>query len=221
MKTTSPTSAELFISTGCQHCPVVLQALNENLKTGEIASLNITNIAIDNLKAEKLNIRSVPWFSLSNANSYMIFSGQHSPKEIQQWLAISKSENGMQEYISEHLKNGQLMQVVQAIQIDSKMFSHVIDMIKDEETSMDLRIGLDVLIENFSATEILQKYSDDLKAIALSNNTRLAIDALHYIASTGDIKNKEFLQNKTKNDDEQIKEAAIEALETLEHLIGD
>ena len=220
MKTTSPISAELFIATGCQHCPIVLQALSASLKTGEIASLNITNITIDNLKAEKLNIRSVPWFSLSNANSYMIFSGQHSPKEIQQWLATSKSKNGMQEYISKYLKNGQLMQVVQAIQIESNMFSHVIDMIKDEETSMDLRIGLDVLVENFSSTEILQKYSDELKNIAASSNTRLVIDALHYIASTGDIKNKQFLQDKTKDVDKQIKEAAIEALETLEDLVS-
>lgn len=221
MKTTSPITAELFIATGCLHCPVVLQALNEKLKAGEIASLNITNIAIDNLKAEKLNVRSVPWFSLSNDNSYMIFSGQHSPKEIQQWLTASKSENGMQEYISEYLKNGQLMQVVQAIQINSNIFSHVIDMIKDEETSMDLRIGLDALVENFTATEVLQKYSKELKAIASSNNARLVIDALHYIASTGDIKNKVFLQDKTKHNDEQIKEAAIEALETLEDLTND
>lgn len=221
MKTTSPVSVELFIATGCQHCPVVLQALNEKLKTGEIASLNITNIAIDSLKAEKLNIRNVPWFSLSNDSSYMIFSGQHSPKEIQQWLTTSKSENGMHKYISEYLKSGQLMQVVQAIQIEPKMFSHVIDMIKDEQTSMDLRIGLDVLVENFTATEVLQNYSDELKAIALSDNTRLVIDALHYIALTGDFKNKCFLQDKTKDDDEQIKEAAIEALETLEDFIND
>ena len=220
MKTSTPSSAELFIATGCRLCPVVLKELSEQLKKGELSSLKITNIAVDNGRAEELNIRSVPWFSLSNKNSFMVFSGDHSPKEIQQWLVTSQTENGMQEYIEEYLSNGQLMTIVQAIQINPEIFSHVIAMIKNEETSMDIRIGLDVLIENFSASEILQRYSDELKAIASSDNLRLKIDALHYIALTGDIKNKDFLQGKTKDADMQIKEAAIEAIETMDDLIN-
>lgn len=220
MKTSTPSSAELFIATGCRHCPVVLKELSEQLKKGRFASLKITNIAVDNKRAEELNIRSVPWFSLSNKNSFMVFSGEHSPKEIQQWLVTSQTENGMQKYIEAYLSNGQLMTITQAIQINPEIFSHVMTMIKDEETSMDIRIGLDVLIENFSESEILQLYSDELKEIASSDNIRLKIDALHYIALTGDIKNKAFLQEKTKDSDIQIKEAAIEALETLNDLIN-
>lgn len=219
MKINLATSAELFISTGCVHCPVVLQKLSDDLKSGKLSSLKITNIAIDNERANKLNIRSVPWFSFTNDNSFMIFSGQHSPKEIQQWLTTSQSENGMQDYITEHLKAGQLTTINQAIQIDHEVFSHVIAMIKDEETSMDLRIGLDVLVENFAATEILQQYSDVLKAIISSGSERLKIDALHYIALTGDLDNRGFLQEQTHNTNNQIKEAAVEALETLEDLL--
>ena len=220
MNNNNATSAELFIATGCQHCPVVLQQLSEQLKKGKLASLNITNIAVDSEKANKLNIRSVPWFSFTNDNVSMIFLGEHSPKEIQQWLTASQSKTGMQEYIAEYLKKGQLTTVIQAIQFNPITFSHVIEMIKNEETSMDLRIGLDVLIENFSATEILQKYSEELKYIAISDNIRLAIDALHYIALTGDIKNKEFLLEKSESSNLQIKEAAIEALETLDDLVN-
>ena len=147
MNTSIPSSAELLIATGCRHCPVILKELTEQLKKGELASLKITNIAVDNRRAEELNVRSVPWFSLSNNNSFMIFSGEHSPKEVQQWLASSQTENGMQEYIEECLGNGQLMTIVQAIQIKPEIFSHILTMIKNEETSMDIRIGLDVLIE--------------------------------------------------------------------------
>lgn len=220
MKTYISTSAELFIATGCLHCPVVLQKLNEELKKGNLASLKITNIAVNNERAEELNIRSVPWFSLTNKNTFMIFSGEHSPKEILHWLTTSQAGTGMQEYIEEYLNNGQLMTVVQAIKIQPEIFSHVITMIKDEETSMGLRIGLDVLIENFSASSILQQYSDELKTIASSDNTRLKIDALHYLALTGDIKNKPFLQDKIEDLNGQIKEAAVEALETLDDLIN-
>lgn len=64
MESNLKTSAELFVATGCRHCPVILNELSEQLKNGQISSLNITNIAVDNEKADKLNIRSVPWFSL-------------------------------------------------------------------------------------------------------------------------------------------------------------
>lgn len=220
MKTSTPSSAELFIATGCRHCPIVLNKLSEQLKKGELSSLKITNIAVDNKRAEELNVRSVPWFSLSNKNSFMVFSGAHTAKEIQQWLITSQTENGMQKYIEQHLASGEIMTIVQAIQINPEIFSHVLTMIEDEETSMDIRIGLDVLIENFSASETLQKYTHELKVIASSDNLRLKIDALHYIALTGDIKNKDFLQGKTKDADMQIKDAAIEALETLDDLIN-
>ena len=219
MKTNLLTSAELFIATGCSHCPIVLQTLNDDLKNGKLATLKTTNIEVDNVRANQLNIRSVPWFSFRNDNSFMIFSGNHSPKEIDQWLATAQTEKGMQDYIEKHLKTGQLATITQAIEIVPEIFSHVIAMINDESTSMDLRIGLDVLVENFAASEILQQYSEVLKSIVSSASMRLKIDALHYIALTGDINNKAFLQDKANDSNNQIKEAAIESLETLDELL--
>ena len=213
-------SVELFIATGCTHCPVVLKELSENIKRGEIASLNITNIAVDNKKAEELNIRSVPWFSLSNNNSFMIFSGEHSPKEIKQWLAVSQTDDGMQEYIEELLKGGQLLTVANAIQIKPEIYSHVVKMLEDEETSMDIRIGLDALTESLSDTGILKRFAPDFKKIASNDNVRLQIDALHYLALTADSDNKEFLLEKTNDKNPQISEAAKEAVETLDDLIN-
>jgi len=214
-------SVELFVATGCRHCPLILNELSEQLKNGKIASLNVTNIAVDNKKAEKLNIRSVPWFSLTNDHSYMIFSGEHSPKEIQKWIQTAQTDLGMQKYIEEFLGNGQLMTIAQAIQLQPKLFSSIINMLEDEETSMNIRIGLDALIENFSASKILQQHSDEFKKIASADNVRLQIDALHYIALTGDKNNIDFLKDKTKDENIQIKEAATEALETLNDLLSE
>ena len=219
MKDSSPTLVELFVATGCSHCPLVLNQLSEQLKKGDIAELKIINIAVDNTRADALNIRSVPWFSLANNHSYMIFSGNYSAKEIQSWLKIAKSSNGMKDYIEELLSKGELMTVAQTINIQPSILSSIITMLGDEETSMDIRIGLDVLIEQFSGTEILQNYSNELKKIALCNMPRLQIDALHYIALTGDVKNKTFLKEQAENTNLQIKEAAHEAIETLDDLI--
>lgn len=212
-------SVELFVATGCIHCPVVLKELSEQLKKGKISSLNVTNIAVDNQRAEELNIRSVPWFSLRNEKSFMIFSGKHSPKEIQQWLSRTQSENTMQEYIEEYLSSGQLLTVIQAVQIEPKIFNTIISMLEDEETSMETRIGLDALIESFSTTDILKSHSSSLQRIASTDNPRLQIDALHYIALTADPKNKDYLKEFAGYKDQQVRDAAIEALETLNDLI--
>ena len=219
MQDLSPTSVELFVATGCSHCPLVLNELSEQLKKGAIAELKTINIAVDNTRADALNIRSVPWFSLTNNHSYMIFSGNYSPKEIQNWLKKSQNAEGMKDYIEELLSKGELMTITQAINIQPSVLSSVISMLGDEETSMDIRIGLDVLIEQFSTTKILQDYTRELKIIALRDMPRLQIDALHYIALTGNVENKMFLQEQAENTNPQIREAALEALETLNDLI--
>ena len=220
MKNSSPTSVEIFVATGCSHCPIVLNELSGQLKKGAIAELKIINIAEDNTRADALNIRSVPWFSLTNNHTYMIFSGNYSPKEIKSWLKTAKSADGMKDYIEEFLSKGELMTIAQAINIQPSILSSIITMLGDEETSMDIRIGLDVLIEQFSTTKILQNHTSELKTIALRDMPRLQIDALHYIALTGDVENKTFLKEQTENTNPQIKEAALEAIETLNDLIG-
>lgn len=217
-------SAELFIATGCSHCPLVLNELSDLLKKGQLASLNITNIAVTQQRASELNIRSVPWFSLSNQDSNIkfsgIFSGNHSPAEIKNWVKSAQSDKGMQEYIESNLADGQLDLITQAIELVPETFSVVITMLEDEETSMHIRIGLDALLENFSASEILKNYTTSLKTLATKDNIRLQIDALHYLALTADPEIKTFLQEKTQDPDIQIKDAAIEALETLHDLIN-
>lgn len=220
MKSSNQPSAELFVATGCSHCPLVLNELSEQLKKGHISSLNITNIAVDNEKAAELNIRSVPWFSLTNDNSFMIFSGNYSAKEINTWVEASQTSDGMQNYIEEYLSNGQLLTVIQAVQLKPQIFSAIIAMLEDEETSMETRIGLDALIENFTASELLKQNTAAFKNIASANNPRLQIDALHYIALTADAENKIFLQQMVEHENQQIKDAAIEALETLNDLIN-
>jgi len=50
--------AILFIAPDCPHCPAVLQALSELLKDGEIAEMEISNMALMPEKAQQLGIRS-------------------------------------------------------------------------------------------------------------------------------------------------------------------
>lgn len=217
-KPSTPTS-ELLIATGCAYCPNVLNELSNQLKSGKLSQLKITNIAVDNDRATQLNVRSVPWFKLESSFASMIFPGNYTAKEITQWVAIATQKEGMAKYIEEFLGSGNLATVIQAIEMMPATFSSVIDMLEDEETGIETRIGLDALLENFTATETLQEYSPRLQKMATEDNVRLQIDALHYLALTGDSANKSFIKNKTHDKDKQIKEAAVEALETLNELL--
>jgi len=214
-------SAKLFIATGCTHCPTIMNELSTLLKTGELASLSIDNVAVENESAAALNIRSVPWFSLTNSLSSMILAGNHTPSEIKKWVKLARTSEGMAEYIETFLAEGELMTVTQAIQLSPETFTTVINMLENEETSMHVRIGLDALVENFTSSEILKKHAEALKKMASQDNIRLQIDALHYLALTGDKEHKKFLETKTLDKEKQIQEAALEALETLADLIPD
>ncbi len=208
--------AELFIATGCSHCPVVLTELAEQLKKGELAQLNITNIAVDNEKAAELNIRSVPWFSLASDKDLMIFNGQLGPEEIRNWIKQAQSDQGMEEYIEQTLAQGQLITVAQTIQLKPEVFNTVISMLRDEDTSIQTRIGLDALIEQFSGDDILRNHVQDFLDIASTDNLRLQIDALHYLALTGDKTQRAFIEKMLQHDNAQLREAAEDALETLD-----
>lgn len=217
-KTPTLPTAELLIATGCAYCPNVLSELSNQLKSGKLSQLKITNIAVDNERAAQLNVRSVPWFKLESSSVSMIFPGNYTAKEISQWVSVATTKEGMADYIDELLAAGNLATVLQAIKMNPATFSSIIDMLEDEETSMETRIGLDALLENFTGTETLQAYSSRLKKMATEDNVRLQIDALHYLALTGDNANRSVIEQKTQDKDDQIKEAAVEALETLDEL---
>jgi len=221
MNTTTNTpllSAELFIATGCAYCPIVMNELTNLLKQGLLASLKITNIAVDKERATELNIRSVPWFSLNQSHTSMVFIGNHSPAEVKKWVQSAQTEEGMTVYIEEHLTSGDINIITQAIELQPDAFNTIVTMLEDEDTPMHVRIGLDALVENFANTSILKSHANSFKALASNNNIRLQIDALHYLALTGDMAHEEFISLKIKDKDKQIQEAATEALETLKEM---
>jgi HEAT repeat protein len=56
--------------------------------------------------------------------------------------------------------------------------------------------------------------------MASNKNIRLQIDALHYLALTADPENRMFIQEMLNDKNEQIRDAAEEALETLQELLS-
>ena len=102
-----PIQAQLFIAPGCPHCPAVLQVMSELIKSGEIAELDVTNIAAAPEKAKKFHVRSVPWIKIGPFE----FTGAHTKSELLTWINRVHSPTGMIEYFNELFSQGSLKKV--------------------------------------------------------------------------------------------------------------
>ena len=207
-------AAELYIATGCAHCPAVLNALSELLKKGQLSTLNITNIAVDNQRADALGIRSVPWLRLGK----FILPGVYPQSELQHWAQRATTAEGMAEYIETMLNNGELNPVQQTLQLDPESITAVIPLLANEDTAMQVRIGIDAILEQLSATPVLNALIPGLTQLAQQDNPRVQIDALHYLALTANPSVEPVLRQQHASATAIVQQAAEEALQTLHEL---
>jgi thiol-disulfide isomerase/thioredoxin len=68
------TTATLFISGTCPHCPAVMQSLTQLVKAGKLARLDIFNIELNADAAATRGVRSVPWVQLGPFEPKMNYS---------------------------------------------------------------------------------------------------------------------------------------------------
>ena len=73
----APPSALILISPGCPHCAQALKGLEELVKEGALARLEIVNIAVDPEPATSRGVRSVPWTQIGP----FVLEGAQSPIE--------------------------------------------------------------------------------------------------------------------------------------------
>lgn len=214
MPSPSKPAAELFIATGCAHCPAVLTALSELLKKGQLSALHITNIAVDNQRADALGIRSVPWLRLGK----LVLPGVYTPSELQHWAQRANSVAGMAEYIESMLNNGELNPVQQALQLEPESVAALMPLLANEDTAMQVRIGIDAILEQLSATPVLNTLIPELTQLAQEDNPRVQIDALHYLALTANPRVESVLRQQLASTTTIVQQAAEEALQTLHEL---
>ncbi len=171
---------ELFIAPGCPHCPNVLQALSELIKTGEIAELEISNMALVPEKAQALNIRSVPWTKIGPFE----LIGSQTKAELKTWIDRVQSDTGMQEYFDELLKAGGLSKVIQLLKKDPELFTILPKMMLNDETSLGAKIGIGALFEEFQGSTFIQALIPMLGELIQSESPNIRNDACYYLGLT-------------------------------------
>lgn len=211
MVTTKNTEALLFIAPGCTHCPSVMSHLSTLVKEGKIARLEIINIQLYPELAAAHNVRSVPWLKLSD----YILTGSYSLAELRQWTRLSQSEEGLEQYIEQQLSDGELNKIITEIKNYPGWLSAIIKLLKNDDTSMQVRLGIDSIMEAMSGTEALQLQVDALVQISETVHPSRLADIIYYLGLSKSLHAIASIEKFLTHENPDIVDACNDAIEEI------
>ena len=202
---------KLFIAPGCSHCPNVLQALSELIKDGEIAEMEVSNMALVPEKAHKLNIRSVPWIKIGPFE----LTGAQTKAELQTWISRTQSETGMQAYFNELLTSGELNKVITLLKKEPALFKHLPLMMQDKNTSLGAKIGIGAIFEEFQGSKAIQALIPSLTDLLNSEQASIRNDACYYLGLSESPDAITPIKTLANDDTEEVRESVRDALDII------
>jgi thioredoxin-like negative regulator of GroEL len=204
--------ALLFITSGCPHCPVVLQGLSDMVKQAAIGKLTVVNVAAHPELAAEYGVRAAPWLRLG---PYTL-TGAHTAAELQQWAEWSSSEEGIAHYVEHLLKEGGFKQAGVFIAEDTQRLKPLLAIVADPEKNIEVRVGVDALLESYSNTPALQSLLPQLAELTRHTDHRVRADACHLLGLSGSAAARPYLEACMKDSSEEVREIASESLQLLE-----
>ena len=181
------------------------------LKENALGKLEVINIHQHPEVAQQLNVRSVPWLKLGE----FTLSGSYSLNELRDYIDFNNNEDGISKYIDHQLSEGQLSSLADEIQNHPHWLSSVIQLLADDDTSMQTRLGIDSLIEGLSGTDLLRDYTDDLGQLSKQVHVSRLADIIHYLGLTHSKKAIEFIKTHCDHENPDIRETCQDALEEI------
>ena len=203
--------AKLLIAPGCAYCPTVLQHLSTLLKENAIGKLEVINIHQHPETAQQLNVRSVPWLQLGEFTLH----GAHSLKELRDYLELANSKEGVSQYIVQQLSDGNLSSLMTEIEQHSHWVSAVIKLLKDDDTSMQVRLGIDSLVESLAGSDVLREHVDELGQLSKNIHVSRLADIIHYLGLTHSKAAVAYIKNHSEHENPDIRETCQDALQEI------
>lgn len=210
---TSP-KALLFITSGCPHCPSVMQALSELIKSGEISQLEIINLQQAPELAQPYNVKSVPWLKIG----IFELTGLRSKSDIQQWIKKIDDEHAMGEYFVELMTSGEIHKVQQLIETQPELFPALLNLVSETDTNLSARVGAGAIIEDMAGSELLQQHIPVLAKLSQHADASVRNDACYYLGLSQSLVAKPYIEALLNDDNIDVKETAAEALAELNTL---
>ena len=202
----------LLVGTHCPHCPVVLAAMADLVKAGEIGQLEVVNIEQRPDRAAALGVRSVPWIRIGG----LTLTGLHSKMELQSWVNKAGSMEGMADYLVEMLETGQVSEATAFVEQEPRGLDAVIHLLGDPQQKINVKVGLGVIMEGLAGSERLQKQIPALGVLTQSPSVEVRADACHYLGLTHSDEAKSWLEKCLDDEDQEVREIARESLDMLE-----
>ena len=206
---TTPPDARVLIAPGCPHCPKILQALSEFVKSGDIGSLEVINIAIHPEAAEQAGTRSVPWTRIGSFE----LVGALTPQEIRETIEKAGRADPV-EHLVHLLETSRLDEVMKLVSNNPDKLPSLVTLLDDLDTPMAVRIGIGALLEELPDT-LVRSAETSLIKLADSGNQSVRADAAHYLSLVDSDKSRETLHQLLGDSSEEVREIAGESLEAL------
>ncbi|MCW8964027.1 MAG: thioredoxin family protein [Gammaproteobacteria bacterium] len=203
--------ALMFLGSRCPYCPAVLEGLTHLLKSGEIGRLEVINIEASPEAASELGIRSVPWVRIGPFE----LEGQQTPGELKAWAERASGNEGVKEYIAELLNTGGIAKAETLIKANPDYFRHLLDIFTDEDTSLNIRVGVGALMEMLADDQVMHDHIEDLGQLTQHENPLVRTDACHYLSLTELESTRKYIEPLLEDADEDVREVAKESLQAL------
>jgi len=203
--------ALLFITSTCPHCPVVLQELSELVKQAAIGKLTVVNAEKHPEMAEEYGVRAAPWLRLG----LFTLIGAQSPAELRQWVTWSSTEEGLAHYVEYLLLSGQYKNAKDFIAEDPKRLKPLLAIVANPEKTIEVRVGVDALLEAYSNAAPLQNLFPQLAALSQHADHRVRADACNFLGLSGIATARPYLETCLQDPSDEVREIAHESLVLL------
>lgn len=200
--------ALLFTTSGCPHCPGVKQALDILAQEGLIASMQAVDLAVHPERAQALGVKSVPWFRIGELE----FEGAMTLGEMRMWATRAASASGLRDYFFEMLKSGRRGKVEDMIRADPQRSVALVELMRDPEASMAIRLGIGAVLEEFQGSAIAAPMTPKLAELLHDPDPRNRADAAHFLSLIGDAEALKLLRGCLDHPDPEVREIAYDAL---------
>ncbi len=203
---------KLFVMHNCQVCPQMERLFQQMHRNGAIDELDIIDIGENPKVAQKLNIRSVPYYLIND----FAFYGLKTQNELLRLLQHGEVEK-WQEFIKSELSEGQLNEAEKAVIENPPAREAMMLLLDDTQTTLVVRIGLSAIIESVVETGLLNDYESQFIALSSHQDERIAIDAIYYLSLLASKQSLLKLKDIAENGEEDLKHHAEEVLQDLQH----
>lgn len=207
--------AIMLLSSSCPHCPSVLDSLTKMIKAGDLSALEVINLEQSPDATNTFNARSVPWVKIGGYE----LTGNQTFEALMQRVEWAKNEDNMATQritkFDSLLSNGQVNNVIETIKNDESGMDSIMSLLGDTGTVLSTRIGIGVVFEEFSGTDLLKALIPSLGELTLSDDPRIRADAYHYLGITKDKSSIPYLKAGRNDLDKDVQEIANDSLQEI------